>query len=104
MVAWILVGVLCLTVGGLGFLLVRATRRLFQYDELFDLIMADLINQIKRLDKMLGTDIGSESPEVAALMRELLGISKRIEVYAHMVNQERQPKKKLNPKTAPWVE
>jgi hypothetical protein len=64
-----------------GFLLVRASRRLFRFDDLYELLVHDIDTNIKYFDKLTETSVFSNAPEILDAQRNMSIMRTRLNEY-----------------------
>lgn len=65
----------------LGWLLIRATKRLLQFDDLIDLLVHDMETNIKYFDKLTSTPVLSDVQEIQDANRNMNIMSRRLDEY-----------------------
>lgn len=80
-----LLAALLLLSGALVFLLIRATRRLLEFDELWQQILPVLLGYADDLRKMLSLDLLTDNPEVVAFHKRNLRMLSEIDEIAKSV-------------------
>lgn len=90
--AWVLVVFLLLIVGALVFLLIRATRRLFEYDELLKFIVGPMQDYAHTLRKIATTEgLLLDNPEVLEFHRANLELLAKIDSAITSIHEARPP-------------
>src|SRR5262245_40822891 len=65
-----------------GIVLRRYLERLFQYDELFDMLQNDLDDNIVNFDRINATPLLSNAPEIVHAAKLMKGMRDRLQTYA----------------------
>lgn len=86
-----LAGVLLLLVVALAFLLIRATKRLLQFDYIWEALLPELIEYESDLRKMAGGDLLIDHPEVQAFHKRNLRALKAVADIVKSVSETRPP-------------
>jgi len=77
------------------FVVVRFSRRLLQFDELFEMLARDIDLNVAFFDKLLATPLFDDSQEVRTANQNMLTISKRLDEFVRRM--EETTNKKLRP-------
>lgn len=103
---WVLVILVlssCLTVT-FGLLLRRSAQRLFEFDDLYELLVHDLDTNIDYFDKLLETPTFTNSPEVVQAQKNMNVMRVRLDEYVsrmeeltHRKLRKQKEKANLNP-------
>jgi hypothetical protein len=89
MIVWILFALTLLMCGILLFLLIRATKRLLQFDEIFSFLIDDIDINIKYFDKLAASDLLSNSPEVFEAHKNMRIMKQRLLEYVLRIGEAR---------------
>lgn len=95
----ILIAALTLSVaanGVLAFVGFRLSRRLLQFDDLFEILVRDIDLNIAFFDKLLTTPLFDDSQEVRTANQNMSVISKRLDEF--VLQMEEVTNRKLRPK------
>lgn len=65
----------------MGWLLIRATKRLLQFDDLIDMLVHDMETNIKYFDKLTSTPVLSDVQEIQDANRNMNIMSRRLDEY-----------------------
>ena len=79
MILAILLAISILANGALGYLLIRASKRLLQFDEIFEVLVDDVQTNITYLNKLTNTPILQNSPEILDAQKNMHIIRKRLD-------------------------
>ena len=71
----------------------KLSRRLFQFDDLFDTLVDDVDTNTKYFKKLLSTDLFNNSEEVMAANKNMGIISQRLEEFVLRINETTGKKK-----------
>lgn len=86
----------------LTYVFVRAVKKLFQFDELFDLLQDDLETNVKHLTKMMEQPLLMNTPEVVDAHRNMATMRLRLIEYGMRVRETKgtaaEEKKKQLPR------
>lgn len=83
---------------GLCFVVIRFSRRLLEFDELFELLAHDIDINTKFFSKLLGTPLFDNSAEVKTANKNMGIISKRLDEYVTRMSE--LTRRELRPKPA----
>lgn len=72
---------------GLGYVLIRFSRRLLEFDELFELLAHDVDVNTKFFDKLLGTPLFDNSTEIKTANHNMSIISKRLDEFVTRMSE-----------------
>ncbi len=93
--AWIFVAILALALAAETFLLVRASRRLLQFDEIFQMIIEPMQEYSNALRKIASAEgLLHDHPEVVEFHRANMNLLAHIDAAVRAVREERPEKKK----------
>lgn len=81
--------------GALGVVAFRFSRRLFQFDDLFEILVRDIDLNIAFFDKLLTTPLFDDSQEVRTANQNMSVISKRLDEFVRQM--EEVTNRKLRP-------
>ncbi len=77
---------------GLVYILVRFSKRLMQYDDLFDIVGQDLNMNMDYLNDMLNKNIMTNAPEILTFDRNLRYMKERMVEVVNAINEQREPR------------
>lgn len=81
MIEYIIIGFLTVACAVLSFVTFRLSRRLLEFDELFELLQHDVDTNIAYFTKLLQTPLLNNSPEVIAMQKNIEIINLRLQEY-----------------------
>lgn len=71
----------------LVFVALRLSRKLLQFDELFDMLSDDVQTNVEYFKKLLATPLLNNSPEVISMQKNIDLIGRRLQEYALRMNE-----------------
>lgn len=86
---------------GVVYVLIRFSRRLLQFDELFELLAHDIDTNTKFFDKLLGTPLFDNSTEIKTANKNMSIISKRLDEYVTRMSELTRRELRPKPPAAP---
>lgn len=87
MLGWILFVFSLLINALLSGLLVRATQRLFEFDDLFNLLSDELKTNINYFEKLLKKPMYSDTPEVQTAQRNMINMKNRADEFLRRMRE-----------------
>lgn len=87
MIVEILLGVSIVLNIGLVLLVQRLSKRLLEFDDLFELLEDDVATNIAYFTKLLHTPLLNNSPEVISMQKNVEIIAKRLQEFALRMNE-----------------
>ena len=95
MIEYVIIGVLSVMCGVLGFLVYRLSKKLLEFDTLFDMLQLDVADNVAYFTKLLQTPLLNNSPEVIAMQKNIDVIGRRLQEFAlrmdETTNKEKTP-------------
>lgn len=87
--------------GALGYFLLKASRRLLEFDDLYELLVHDLDTNIAYFEKLTNTPLLSNSPEILEAQKNMRIIRDRLNEYVlRMEELTRRKLRKQQPENA----
>jgi len=102
MIVEILLGLSLIVNGVLVFTSARLARRLFEFDDLFDMLTNDIDVNARYLEKLTSTDLFDNSPEVQKAHHNMKIVSQRLDEFVIRMEEMsgkkyRKPEVNANP-------
>lgn len=81
-----------------GFFLWKASKRLFEFDDLYELLVHDLDTNIKHFNKLVNTPLLSDAPEILEAQKNMRIMRDRLNEY--VLRMEELTRRKLRKEAA----
>lgn len=100
MLVWLLVSFLTMLLVVAVFTLLRLTKRLLDFDDLFEMLLFDVEVNTRYFEKLFKMDVFVNSPEIVEAQKNMIIIKQRLDEFQlrieETINKKKLPKQKVS--------